>query len=64
MLSRTEGGSVVITVPPSTETTRVEVLLTRLRKSSSSIGVEAPAYVTVHRSEIQARVDAEEAAAR
>jgi sRNA-binding carbon storage regulator CsrA len=64
MLDRKEGGVVVLTIPASMNPTRVEVLLKRLSKSRSKIGVEAPPHVTIHRSEVQERVDAEEAAAQ
>jgi sRNA-binding carbon storage regulator CsrA len=64
VLDRKEGGRVVLTIPASLNPTRVEVLLKRLSKSRSKIGVEAPPHVTVHRNEVQERVDVQEADAR
>jgi carbon storage regulator CsrA len=57
VLSRDTGGRVVITVPPSAEPTRVEVLLLKLQGNRARIGFDAPEPVAVHRLEVQELID-------
>jgi len=58
-LSRKVDQSVVITVPPSSEPTRIDVLLLdrKPRGQQVTLGFSAPERVVIHRDEIQRVID-------
>lgn len=58
VLSRKRDEEIVITVPPSGESTTIIVSQVDIRGDKSRIGVLAPREVSVHRGEIQRIVDA------
>lgn len=64
VLSRKPSETIVLTVPPSTAPTRIEVTLIDIRSGHRArLGVTAPREVEVHRLEVQEAIDRERGAA-
>ena len=59
VLSRSPLESIVITLPPSTEPSRVEVIVVAVRGDRARLGFEASREVTIHRKEVQDEIDQE-----
>ena len=61
ILSRKTDETIVIRVPPSGLWTEIRVLIVEIKsgKDTTRLGFTAPKAVTIHREEIQERVDAE-----
>lgn len=57
ILSRRQSESVIISIPPSTTTTQVAVMVTDIRGDKVRIGFTMPDCVTVHRQEVQEAID-------
>lgn len=57
ILSRKRNERCIVTVPPSTEPTRIEMMITEIRGDKVRIGWGAPIGVDVHREEIQRAIE-------
>lgn len=57
VLNRKSGETVTVTVPPSSEPTRVQVTLVDIRHGKARIGFAAPKSVAIHRQEVQDQID-------
>lgn len=53
VLSRKKNEGIIITVPPSTEPTIVEVVVVEVRGDKTRIGLTADEKVVIHRKEVQ-----------
>jgi len=60
VLSRKQSELVVIRVPPSSETQEIKVLVTEICGDVALMGFDAPRAVTIHREEVQERIDQEQ----
>ena len=58
-LSRHLSEKVCITVPPSDQPTRIEVMVVSLNSNKAKLGFTAVREVIIHRAEIQERIDRE-----
>lgn len=58
-LSRHLSEKVCITVPPSDQSTRIEVMVVSLNSNKAKLGFTAVREVIIHRAEIQERIDRE-----
>lgn len=59
VVSRRVGESIIMKVPPSSTETFVKIMVVGKRLNIARIGVEAPIEVTIHREEVQRRIDDE-----
>ena len=57
ILSRQRSESVIVSIPPSTTTTQVAVMVTDIRGDKVRLGFTMPDCVTVHRQEVQEAID-------
>lgn len=58
VLSRRREEKIIITVPPSLEQTRVEVMVVEIRGEKVRLGVQAGETTIIHRHQVQAAIDA------
>ena len=59
ILSRHADEGITITVPPSTEEQRIHVVVVATMSFKAKIGIDAAPDVTVHRDEVQERIERE-----
>lgn len=58
-VTRRENETIVITVPPSDKPQRIEVMVCQVGQRRARLGVTADRTISIHRGEVQERVDAE-----
>ena len=62
VISRKPDQGLVLTVPPSAETTTLEIVIVRIRGSNCRVGINAPDAVRIRRSELVAQPPAPDTA--
>lgn len=59
VLKRKTNEKVIVTIPPSTQPQTISIMVVECRPVSTRLGIDGPRDITIHREEVQRRVEQE-----